>query len=474
MSFASQLKDVEDKIEAMERQLLLLKQRRNSLVPVCRLPPELLARVFSIVQHEDDPAADPDFDFDRITSDWPRVMGVCTRFRAVAVQTPMLWNVHDFTRPVPTWRELCHARAAGIPSCILINDGRDAEHLCRAWKAVVLDQVRGTAHEVFDAIATPHLRVLAVTLYGYELSEFEITPSFLGGSLPLMTHIRLEGSDILLSKAPRMPSLRRLFLHDIRTPENLEALFNLFEHSSMLEEISLLYIVLDDNRQALGDESAVTSVPKRVSLPHLKALSLLDAPGAVAVFVQLLPMPSKALSIEVVDSEPPDSGDLDPDHIIICEAYLAFVASHRDSQELGIGSIMVRRDGRLSSHTIRFGQEVQRNLHHPIDVAGFFTFEWKLRGRNMLFDRISVLRVSWLPTSPIDAWRSYCLPKLNTLILESLEDDEIKNERFIKSWLLQQKGRIKRVQFDHCSPLFARLSDELEREQVVSEVIWDC
>jgi hypothetical protein len=472
MSFASQLKDAEDKIEAMERQLLLLKQRRNSFVPVCCLPPELLARVFSFVQHEDDPTDDPDFAFDRRANDWPRVMSVCTRFRAVAVQTPMLWNVHDFTRPVSTWRQLCLARAAGIPSCILIDNRRDAEHLCRAWKVVVLDKVRGTTHEVFDAIATPHLRILAVTLYGDELSKLEITPSFLGGSLPLMTHFMLEGIDILLSKAPRMPSLRRLGLHEIQTPVNLEALVDLFDHSPMLEEISLRYISVVNNSQALEDESAVTYVPKRLSLPHLKLLSLEDLPKEAAAFVRLLPMPSKALSIEVVDSEPTDSGDLDQNHIIICEAYLAFATSHQDSPELGIGSIMVR-NGRLDSDTIHFGQNIQQNLHQPIDVAGLFTFEWKLRGRNMLFDRISVLRVSWLPTSHNDPW-TYFLPKLDTLILESLEDDEIENEQLLKSWLLQQEGRIKRVQFDHCSPRFVRLSDELEREQVVSQVIWNC
>jgi hypothetical protein len=479
MSFASQLKDVEDKIEAMERQLLLLKQHRNSLVPVCRLPPELLARVFSIVQHEDDPTDDPtddsDFAFDSRASDWPRVMSVCTHFRAVAVQTPMLWNSHDFTRPVSTWRQLCLARAAGIPSCILISNGRGAEHLYRAWKAIVEeDNIRDTNHEVFDAIAAPHLRILAVTLYGDELSYLDINSSFLAGSLPLTTHFKLEGIEILLSKAPRMPSLRRLVLHEIQTHVNLEALVDLFEHSSMLEEISLRYISVVNNRQVLVDESAVTSVPKRVLLPHLKLLSIEDLPKEVAAFVQLLPMPSKALSIEVVDSEPADLEDLDPNHIIICKAYLSFVASHPESQELGIGSITVRHDDHLDSDTIRFGQNIQQNLHYPIDVAGFFTFEWKLRGGNMVFARISVLRVSWLPTSHNDEWRSYFLPKLDTLILESLKNDEIENEQFIKSWLLQQEGRIKRVQFDHCSPRFVRLSEELEREQVVSQVIWNC
>jgi hypothetical protein len=476
MSFASQLKDVEDKIEAMERQLLLLKQRRNSLVPVCRLPPELLARVFSIVQREDDPTDDPtddpDFAFDRRVRGWPRVTRVCTHFRVVAIQTPMLWNVHDFNRPVSTWRQLCLARAAGTPSCIRIIDGRGAEHLCRAWKAIVeIINNRNTNHEVFDAITAPHLRVLSVNqpLYDHRSSEFEITSSFLGGSLPLTTHFMLEGISILLSKAPRMPLLRRLVLHDIQTPVNLEAMLELFEHSSMLEEISLRFISLDNNRQALMDESAVTSVPKRVSLPHLKSLSFEDSPKKVAAFVRLLPIPSKALTIEVMDE---GLADLDPNHATICEAYLSFIASHPHSQELGIGSILLRDD---DLDTIEFGQNIAQNLHHPLDVVGFFSCDW-LSGRHRLFDHISVLRVSRLPTaSHNDApWGSYLLPKLDTLILESLEDYDMENEGYIKSWLVQQEGRIKRVQFNDCSLCFVRVLEELEREQVVSQVIWNC
>jgi hypothetical protein len=465
MSFALQLKDIEDKIEAMEQQLLLLKRHRNSLIPVCHLPPELLAHIFSFVQRgvaHSSKNVDPDFEFDKIASDWSRVMRVCTYFRAVAIQTPMLWDVQDFTRPASEWRDLCLSRAAEIPTCVFINQLSHGDHLRHAWKAVV----EGDAVHADVLNTAPNLLILAICL-NWRPTPFEITPSFFGGS-PSITHLSLHGVQLLLGKAPDMPVLRRLVLREIVADLDLEEMAEFFERTPLLENLSLHFIYLGSAREVVN-ESTVIPVPRRVSLPHLKTLLLEDAPAEASAFVRLLSMPSTTLGIKVAETD--DEIRITSNHDLIHEAYMSFAEALPDSAECCAGSITTR--GYLLG-TVEFGQTLWEHIQ-LVDPACFLTFSCYVRSQHPLFDRITTFRTQMIPVSGNDMdtiWSSPFLPNLHTIVLEYLNDNDFEHRQEIKDWLGRRGNRIKHVEFDSCSALFLPFCEDLRQEQVVSQVIW--
>jgi hypothetical protein len=468
MSFALQLKDIEDKIEAMEQQLLLLKRHRNNLVPACRLPPELLARIFSFVQrcvaHASE-VVDPDFAFDKIDSDWSLVMRVCAHFRAVAIQTPMLWDVQDFTCPASQWMDLCLSRAAGIPSCVFIKTLSDGHHLQHAWKAMVEgDAVHA---DVLNA-AAPNLLILALRLYG-DFTEFKITPSFLGGS-PCITHLSLYGHQLVLREAPDMPVLRRLVLREVVADLDLEEMADFFERIPLLENLSLHFIYLGSAREVVN-ESTVIPVRRRVSLPHLKTFLLEDAPAEASAFVRLLSMPSMKLGIKVTETD--DEIRMSSNHDLIHEAYVSFAEALPDSAERCAGSITMRGHGLLGA--VEFGQTFPWEHIQLVDPACFLTFSCYVRSQHPAFDRITTFRTQFLPVFGNDMdtiWSSPFLPNLHTLVLEDLSNNDFGHRQEIKDWLGQRGNRIKHVEFDSCSALFLPFCEDLRREQVVSQVIW--
>jgi hypothetical protein len=468
MSPASQLKDIEEEIKTAEHQLLLLKRRRNSFVPVCRLPSELLAHIFSLVQHRVAHAhknVDPDFAFDMIASDWSRVMRVCTHFRAVAIQTPMLWNVQDFTTPASEWMDLCLSRAAGIPSCVSIKKTFDGDHLQHAWKAVV----EGDAvHADVLNTAAPNLLILALRL-NEGFTEFKITPSFLGGS-PCITHLSIYGVQLVLSEAPDMPVLRRLVLRDMVADFDLEEMAEFFERTPLLENLYLQFIYLGSAREVV-DESTVIPVPRRVSLPHLKTFLLEDAPAEASAFVRLLSMPSTTLGIKVeeIDEEIPMTSNRN----LIHEAYMSFAEALPDSAEFCAGSITVREDN--TTGTVTFGEAFPWDHSQLTSPAGFLTFSCYVRSQHPVFDRITTLRTCLIPVSGNDMdtiWSSPFLPNLHTLALQNLNDDDLEHRQEIKNWLGRRGNRIKRVEFNSCSQSFFPFFEEMKREQHSSQVTW--
>jgi hypothetical protein len=470
MSSASQLKDIEEEIKAAEHQplLVLLKRRRNSFVPVCCLPSELLAHIFSLVQHRVGHAsknADPDFAFDITASDWSRVMRVCAHFCAVAIQTPMLWNVQDFTCPASEWRDLCLSRAAEIPTCISINKLSDGNHLKHAWKAVVED---GAVHADVLNAAAPNLLILALRSYEGFL-DFEITPSFLGGS-PSITHLSLHGLHLVLSEAPDMPVLRRLVLRDMVADLDLEEMADFFERTPLLESLSLQFIYLGSAREVV-DESMVIPVPRRVSLPHLKIFLLEDAPAEASAFVRLLSMPSTTLGIKVEEID--EEIQMNSNRNLIHEAYMSFAEALQDSAEFCAGSITVREED--TAGTVTFGEAFPWDHSQLTSPAGFLTFSCYVRSQHPVFDRITTLRTCLIPVSGNDLdtiWSSPFLPNLHTLTLQNLHDDDLEHRQEVKNWLGRRGNRIKRVEFNSCSQSFFPFFEEMKREQHASQVTW--
>lgn len=106
MSYQTAVEAIEKKIYATpfynRKVLAELKLHRNSLLPVSRLPPEILCMIFllyiHIVAFPDDLSLDEWHTWDTRRYRWPVVSHVCSSWREVAHSTKAMWTIFPVMR----------------------------------------------------------------------------------------------------------------------------------------------------------------------------------------------------------------------------------------------------------------------------------------------------------------------------------------------------------------------------------------
>lgn len=91
------IQDIDRDIREHESHIITLRNRRNGWVPIAKLPPELLCRVFHFASRDDK------------FLQWIQVSYVCRRWRDVAVNSPSLWTNPPLQFPL--WTEECLSRS---------------------------------------------------------------------------------------------------------------------------------------------------------------------------------------------------------------------------------------------------------------------------------------------------------------------------------------------------------------------------
>jgi hypothetical protein len=282
--------------ERTEEHLRSLFQRRNSLSPVNRLPIELLALVFSMVQAH----------WREFSNSWMVVTRVCQQWRTVALNSPSLWKCIKFGSPRLA-KEMI-TRAKGLPLFIFFDD--------RSWPS--FDEVR-------DAIGS--IRLLEVCMqYPEQVSALNRMSSDILWDLRSMNLSTStgEGEDpICLPESETTPELRILTLSggtfewDVvpEAPSKLtvfdisfcpvgipnDVLRNFLRSASQLEIISLPCFLPDDMSDF--DE-------RSIHLPHLCLVTLSGTAVSLAEFLSHLePAPCARLILNGSDlSDRPDIG----------------------------------------------------------------------------------------------------------------------------------------------------------------------
>jgi hypothetical protein len=96
---------VEEEIHALEQRLVMLKQKRNSMITICQLPDEVPVLILRKLQV-------------KCTSQRDEEGFFCFRkqSRDVAIATPQFWNWITYTTPVRT--SLILSRSERVPLCI--------------------------------------------------------------------------------------------------------------------------------------------------------------------------------------------------------------------------------------------------------------------------------------------------------------------------------------------------------------------
>ncbi|KAJ3526537.1 hypothetical protein NMY22_g10119 [Coprinellus aureogranulatus] len=187
-------KNLSDRIFILERELIALKTCQNAIVPINRLPPEILSQIFHHVQDLDE----GDGSSLRVVF-WVFITGICKHWRAVALNCNTLWAYLAF--PHPKFTELMLSRSGSAPLRIEF----DYESYTR-----FVDVLRKALSQV------ERLHAVYISS-GNSLLEDILPVSF--ASAPVMESLTIDSSELDLPSAlfdGGLPRLERLYLRGCR------------------------------------------------------------------------------------------------------------------------------------------------------------------------------------------------------------------------------------------------------------------
>lgn len=161
----------EDEINALSRQLLVAKSRRNALSPILALPEELLAHIFVLLSK-----ASP-INAVMQTWGWARVTQVCRRFRSIALAHSTLWSTisPNLNCPWPT----------------LLSRARDAPLHVTGWWQPHYGDIEYARY--LSGIAQNRHRIQTLDLDVYHKKTLTRIVSAFKGSAPEVRSLRLDG-----------------------------------------------------------------------------------------------------------------------------------------------------------------------------------------------------------------------------------------------------------------------------------------
>ncbi|KAI0041168.1 hypothetical protein FA95DRAFT_1477476, partial [Auriscalpium vulgare] len=82
---------------AIQRALHVMRSRRNTLIPIHRLPPEILTRIFMLCAEHSRDVWQKTIGIQRTTIGWIAITYVCRRWRQLALGFAGLWTMVTFT-----------------------------------------------------------------------------------------------------------------------------------------------------------------------------------------------------------------------------------------------------------------------------------------------------------------------------------------------------------------------------------------
>jgi hypothetical protein len=466
MSNAAVIRALDERIAVLERELLAAKKQRNALVLAASLPFEVLADILRHTQHPDGlkNARLPSLGYDR---KWARTMLVCSLWRDVAIQTPVLWTIIGSKRP--PWIELCSQRCHGRP---LHLDGYNQHIQQLLARAQSLDVFRDLAQDqdINTALnsAAPRMEALRVAFkFGNDerwMPPVTIGPSFLLGVPASLAHLTLNGRTIQMEDAPPMPSLRVLELQYADT--SYPCLINLWKQAPMIDTLHL-----EDPHIRTG-ASALNLT--KISLPRLRTLIITASTPDVCCLLKILPLPSSVFRLMSTTQNGFSASASEAEQIYeACETFLSRLPVTYT------GSIHCMLPPYAA---IRFGTVATTTFEHVHDLADhtfscYVNYLRRPTASHPFLARIETMEFGpsenrLAPDDTENMWGAELLPGLRALMVEYCGIDNLRKLRPIKPWLQSFQGKIKQVQFIGCDSFVRPLSEELEREGVVPSISW--
>ncbi|TFK31955.1 hypothetical protein BDQ12DRAFT_693277 [Crucibulum laeve] len=266
-------------------------REQNSRNPACRLPEEILCKIFMFIA-SDEPERQSN------GCSWVNVSYVCSNWRRIALGCQDLWGFIDFSHP--RWTSVTLRRAKLIPLSIKaavnnrnIIDLRRTLQLAHRIEEIHLKSSAQDIRPLLETLAHPNpalksliidVDVVAGTSGNvYDPLSFPTT----GPPLSNLKYLELRGTPFYLLST-RCSSLTYLHLRDL--PRSERPARDRF--LSMLEKLpDLQYLTLDRTFPIMPLDSVVPDTARRITLPHLRAITLTGSVQEVADTLNCLLLP---------------------------------------------------------------------------------------------------------------------------------------------------------------------------------------
>jgi hypothetical protein len=450
----STIVELDERICALEEELLCLKRQRNALHPVYSLPAELVVRVFVILQHDTGARIDvADIGHQSLNRNWRWAMNACAYFRNVVRNTPTLWNNIEFRYSLNEWISMCLQLSQDTPLFIRDRDtdGRSTSVFSRARLAQLDgDAVTG---DMLNKPA-PNLKELVLS---YLDEPFSVTRSFLGGASIALTYLHLLGGEISLKGSPEMPFLRCLILEltHMEPKFSLQSLVDLVAHAPRLEIVRI-----EDLHLGWMEDSEIIEVPGRAVLPNLQTLLIHEKAVVASALLRLFPTPAKHLDIRA------HGKGLAQYQVLIHESYLSFLRQLPNHAEQKKGRIILR-----DLYRIEFGKshELHATRYNDLDSSAscIIDFDPDVLPFPTIFSVADAITCAYSQEYLGEAADS--VSHLRTLTLREWEEDALTDD--VKAWFLGRSGCLERMELLRCPEVVRVFAERLLREGKVAQLV---
>ncbi|KAF5357585.1 hypothetical protein D9758_007479 [Tetrapyrgos nigripes] len=273
-------------IGSIDEEIRKLQTRRNSLVPISRLPNELLSTILmfcSQLKPDDDNDNDlrlfpPSRQRDRWP--WTTVSHICSHWRNVALGCPVLWSCLDFSRPA--WVPAMVERSRMVPLTLevpfeLVYHSQTEEaistalqHMSRV-KELSVSIPSGQAGRLKALIAglqqpAPLLEVLYLDKFDFSPWDVNLPLEFLNGDAPRLRHLELRGFCLPLASGLLKNRLTSLVLF-FSSPTDASWVQQLVRMLTSLCSLEVLGLKVPLSVKTI-------SLTRVTHLPHLRSIEL--------------------------------------------------------------------------------------------------------------------------------------------------------------------------------------------------------
>jgi hypothetical protein len=351
-SSESCLRAVENKIKCLEESTHKMKVYRNTLVPISRLPTEILSIIFSLF---------PSFEVLNLESCRPILSSpashVCHRWRGISLNLPCLWSHINFTKLAPAGAAVMLVRAKTAPLYLEAQTIQWNGAKFEAFREQIEAHIHYIRHlsvsatrkhlKIFGQLVSsaPSLELLSIDdrRSARSLSPVIMPDNLFDGIAPKLTYLRLYNCGILW-QSPLLRGLRDLELISFPAgPAHTRITFypwlRALKQMPQLERLVLHGDILSD-LLVLPEGLKLT-----VDLPSLTELSLSASVDecAVALAHLVLPALTRLCVNALIDLDLSEYGSVDD--LIQCVAKNAHGPQDTEAlQSLFIGGNKTRAD----------------------------------------------------------------------------------------------------------------------------------
>ncbi|KAH9987712.1 hypothetical protein BJV77DRAFT_772829 [Russula vinacea] len=300
---------MDDEINSLQESLLALKARRNALSPISRLPPEILATIFSLLP----PSA------------WVTKAGnlaricvahVCRRWRETTLNHPRLWSDINFSKLTPDGMAEILARTQRIPLHLEVDANRWRTgqfdtfveqleaHISHIRYLSISGHLHTSLNQVISSVPTLESLSLSHEHHRYRLPH--VNPVNLSSCIaPRLTSLELVNCDISW-ESPLLKGLRTLKIcgPSADTRPGLQDWMDALTEMPQLETL----ILHSATPPALHAAPLLSQPSRTATLPSLTGFHISASAGDCALALAHLVLP--ALSWLHVDAESGEEDDV--------------------------------------------------------------------------------------------------------------------------------------------------------------------